>query len=113
MRQLLEKGYAITAVDNFHNSVLEALDRVHHIVGPALSARLIRVGDLTIKDDLEKVFAAKRYDAVIHFAGLKAVAESVAAEHLRQFRFCMSSYHKDAIESESQSGCFIALRTRN
>ncbi|KAI4977253.1 hypothetical protein ZWY2020_054884 [Hordeum vulgare] len=32
--QLLEKGYAITAVDNFHNSVPEALDRVHHIVGP-------------------------------------------------------------------------------
>lgn len=77
--QLLEKGYAVTAVDNFHNSVPEALDRVRHIVGPALSARLQFIfGDLTIKDDLEKVFAAKRYDAVIHFAGLKAVAESVA-----------------------------------
>uniref|UniRef100_A0A453LDI8 NAD-dependent epimerase/dehydratase domain-containing protein n=2 Tax=Aegilops tauschii subsp. strangulata TaxID=200361 RepID=A0A453LDI8_AEGTS len=77
--QLLEKGYAVTAVDNFHNSVPEALDRVRHIVGPALSARLQFIfGDLTIKDDLEKVFAAKKYDAVIHFAGLKAVAESVA-----------------------------------
>ncbi|KAI4977848.1 hypothetical protein ZWY2020_014402 [Hordeum vulgare] len=93
MLQLLEKGYAITAVDNFHISVPEALDRVHHIVGPTLSTRLIRV------DDLEKVLAAKRYDAVIHFAGLKAVAESVAAEHLRQFRFCDfdGTFHNDSV----------------
>jgi UDP-glucose 4-epimerase len=38
--QLLDKGYAVTVVDNFHNSVPEALDRVRHIAGPALSARL-------------------------------------------------------------------------
>jgi UDP-glucose 4-epimerase len=38
--QLLGKGYAVTVVDNFHNSVPEALDRVRHIAGPALSARL-------------------------------------------------------------------------
>ncbi|KAK3132871.1 hypothetical protein QOZ80_6AG0528820 [Eleusine coracana subsp. coracana] len=77
--RLLEQGYAVTAVDNFHNSVPEALDRVRRIAGPALSARLdFILGDLRNVDDLEKVFAAKRYDAVIHFAGLKAVGESVA-----------------------------------
>ena len=38
--RLLAKGYAVTVVDNFHNSVPEALDRVRHIAGPALSARL-------------------------------------------------------------------------
>lgn len=38
--RLLEQGYAVTAVDNFHNSVPEALDRVRRIAGPALSARL-------------------------------------------------------------------------
>ncbi|KAF8700955.1 hypothetical protein HU200_033841 [Digitaria exilis] len=104
--RLLEQGYGVTVVDNFHNSVPEALDRVRLIAGPALSARLdfilalihslarLRDGDLRSIDDLEKVFAAKRYalakrklllssvsaryDAVVHFAGLKAVGESVA-----------------------------------
>ncbi|XP_052167187.1 UDP-glucose 4-epimerase 3 [Oryza glaberrima] len=77
--RLLEKGFAVTVVDNFHNSVPEALDRVRLIAGAALSARLDFIaGDLKSKDDMEKVFAAKRYDAVIHFAGLKAVGESVA-----------------------------------
>ncbi|XP_066396320.1 UDP-glucose 4-epimerase 3-like [Miscanthus floridulus] len=77
--RLLEQGYGITVVDNFHNSVPEALDRVRLIAGPALSARLDFIrGDLRCTEDLEKVFAARRYDAVIHFAGLKAVGESVA-----------------------------------
>ncbi|CAL5063248.1 unnamed protein product [Urochloa decumbens] len=77
--RLLERGYGVTVVDNFHNSVPEALGRVRLIAGPALSARLdFILGDLRSLDDLEKVFAAKRYDAVIHFAGLKAVGESVA-----------------------------------
>lgn len=38
--QLLKKGYDVTAVDNFHNSVPEALERVRQLAGPALSARL-------------------------------------------------------------------------
>jgi UDP-glucose 4-epimerase len=38
--RLLEQGYGVTAVDNFHNSVPEALDRVRRIAGPSLSARL-------------------------------------------------------------------------
>jgi len=38
--RLLERGYGVTVVDNFHNSVPEALDRVRLIAGPALSARL-------------------------------------------------------------------------
>lgn len=77
--QLLKKGYDVTAVDNFHNSVPEALERVRQLAGPALSARLDFIpGDLKSEEDLEKVFAAKRYEAVVHFAGLKAVAESVA-----------------------------------
>jgi UDP-glucose 4-epimerase len=38
--RLLEQGYIVTVVDNFHNSVPEALDRVRLIAGPALSARL-------------------------------------------------------------------------
>jgi nucleoside-diphosphate-sugar epimerase len=38
--RLLERGYGVTVVDNFHNSAPEALDRVRLIAGPALSARL-------------------------------------------------------------------------
>ncbi|WVZ65628.1 hypothetical protein U9M48_014958 [Paspalum notatum var. saurae] len=77
--RLLEQGYGVTVVDNFHNSVPEAIDRVRRIAGPALAARLDFIrGDLRSIEDLEKVFAARRYDAVVHFAGLKAVGESVA-----------------------------------
>ncbi|ONM56630.1 Bifunctional UDP-glucose 4-epimerase and UDP-xylose 4-epimerase 1 [Zea mays] len=60
--RLLEQGYIVTVVDNFHNSVPEALDRVRLIAGPALSTRLDFIrGDLRNTDDLEKVFAARRW----------------------------------------------------
>ncbi|KAJ1411848.1 UDP-glucose 4-epimerase [Sesbania bispinosa] len=77
--QLLKGGYYVTIIDNLDNSVMEAVDRVREVVGPHLSQNLEFVlGDLRNKDDLEKLFSKTKIDAVIHFAALKAVGESVA-----------------------------------
>ncbi|PON58339.1 UDP-glucose 4-epimerase [Parasponia andersonii] len=76
--QLLNEGFTVSIIDNLDNSVIEAVDRVRELVGPALSKKLrFHLGDLRNKDDLEKLFSQTRFDAVIHFAGLKAVGESV------------------------------------
>ncbi|KAJ4774792.1 UDP-glucose 4-epimerase [Rhynchospora pubera] len=76
--QLLKEGFHVSIIDNLDNSVPEAIDRLRHLAGPELSTRLqFFLGDLRNKEDLEKVFSVQRYDAVIHFAGLKAVGESV------------------------------------
>ncbi|MBA0806164.1 hypothetical protein Gohar_005629, partial [Gossypium harknessii] len=76
--QLLNDGYRVSIIDNLDNSVIEAVHRVKDLVGPELSQKLdFNLGDLRNRDDLEKLFSKTKFDAVIHFAGLKAVAESV------------------------------------
>ncbi|ONK59207.1 uncharacterized protein A4U43_C08F4080 [Asparagus officinalis] len=77
--QLLKGGFLVSIIDNFDNSCEEALERVRDLAGPDLSQNLqFYLGDLRNREDLERVFSESRYDAVIHFAGLKAVGESVA-----------------------------------
>ncbi len=73
--QLLEAGHEVVVVDNFSNSKPLCLERVSEITGKSLS-----VHDADIRDEaaLEAIFGAKPVDLVIHFAGLKAVGESVA-----------------------------------
>ena len=73
--ELLENGYEIVVFDNFSNSKPEALNRIKKITGKEFG---FYEGDLLNKEDLEKVFKENEIDAVIHFAGLKAVGESVA-----------------------------------
>ncbi|KAJ4712981.1 UDP-glucose 4-epimerase [Melia azedarach] len=76
--QLLQNGFKVTIIDNLHNSVSEALHRVKELVGPKLAGNLdFHLGDLRNKDDLEMIFSKHKFDAVIHFAALKAVGESV------------------------------------
>ena len=72
--ELLNKGYEIVVVDNFSNSKPEALKRVHEITGKSFKSYPI---DLMDQENLEKVFEENEIEAVIHFAGLKAVGESV------------------------------------
>ncbi|XP_059661731.1 bifunctional UDP-glucose 4-epimerase and UDP-xylose 4-epimerase 1-like [Cornus florida] len=77
--QLLDQGFRVTIIDNLDNSVAAAVDRVRELVGPVLSKKLeFHLGDLRNKEDLEKLFSKSKFDAVIHFAGLKAVGESMA-----------------------------------
>jgi len=73
--ELLQAGYEVIVVDNLSNSKEEALNRVLEITGKTLT--FYRV-DLLDKAALDQVFAAHPIDSVIHFAGLKAVGESVS-----------------------------------
>jgi NAD(P)-dependent dehydrogenase (short-subunit alcohol dehydrogenase family) len=80
---LLEAGRQLVVLDNFSNSCRESLRRVVELVGGDAADRLTVVeGDIRQADDLERAFnalgALGPIEAVVHFAGLKAVAESVA-----------------------------------
>lgn len=72
---LLNAGYDIVAIDNFANSKPEALSRVQEITGKTFSIHSV---DMLNQEDLDAVFAESNIEAVVHFAGLKAVGESVA-----------------------------------
>lgn len=71
---LLEKGYDVTVYDNLSNSSTESLKRVERITGKEIT---FIQGDMLDQQKLNNVFSENEYDAVIHFAGLKAVGESV------------------------------------
>jgi UDP-glucose 4-epimerase len=71
--QLLEAGHKAVVVDNFCNSHADSLARVKEITGRSL---FLVHGDIRDKNLLRMVFGAHAIDAVIHFAGLKAVGES-------------------------------------
>ena len=73
--ELLQAGYNVVAADNFVNSSPEALRRVEQITGRKIP---FAEADLCDAEAVEKIFSAyPEIDAVIHFAGLKAVGESV------------------------------------
>ncbi len=72
---LLEAGYDAVAVDNLSNSERSVIDRLEKLEG-----RRIRFyeGDVRDRELLDRIFSENEIDAVIHFAGLKAVGESVS-----------------------------------
>jgi UDP-glucose 4-epimerase len=72
--KLLEAGYDIVVVDNLVNSHIKAIDRVKEIAGKDFSFYKY---DLCDEIQLEKVFSENNITCIIHFAGLKAVGESV------------------------------------
>ncbi len=73
--ELLNAGHDVVVVDNLSNSCEESLKRVKKITGRDVDFHQI---DILDRDALSKVFAANSVDAVIHFAALKAVGESVS-----------------------------------
>lgn len=72
--ELLQAGHDVTVFDNFYNSRPESLERVQRITGKQL--RIIR-GDIRDREALVTALRESGAQAVIHFAGLKAVGESV------------------------------------
>lgn len=72
--ELIAAGHTVVVVDNFSNSSPEALKRVEEIVGRPIEQHRFDLRDTAA---LEALFASHSFDAVIHFAGLKAVGESV------------------------------------
>lgn len=72
--ELLEAGYEVVVVDNLYNASPEALKRVEKITGKNVT---FYEADILDKEALNKIFDAQKIEAVIHFAGYKAVGESV------------------------------------
>ncbi len=71
--EMLNAGYEVVIVDNFYNSCPESLNRIKELTGKDFKFYECDIRD---KAGLDKVFAENKIDAVIHFAGLKAVGES-------------------------------------
>ncbi len=72
--QLVAAGHDVVIVDSFANAKPTVVGRLEALTGTDLP---VHAFDLTDKDKTERLFAAEKFDAVIHFAGLKAVGESV------------------------------------
>jgi UDP-glucose 4-epimerase len=71
--ELLEAGHSVVIADNYSNSCPEAVKRVEEITGKEIP---LYEADVCDSKAVEKIFAENKIDAVIHFAGLKAVGES-------------------------------------
>ena len=72
--ELLNKGYDVVAFDNLYNSKIDVVDRVEKITGKKL---IFYKADMLDKESMRPIFEEHKFDAVIHFAALKAVGESV------------------------------------
>ncbi|MCR5682701.1 MAG: UDP-glucose 4-epimerase GalE [Clostridiales bacterium] len=73
--ELQNAGYDVVVCDNLVNSSKKSLERVEKITGRPVKFYL---ADIRSREDMENIFAHEEIDSVIHFAGLKAVGESVA-----------------------------------
>lgn len=73
--ELQNAGYDVVVLDNLSNSNVKSLERVEKITGKKIT---FYKADILDRDALEEIFAKEQIDSVIHFAGLKAVGESVA-----------------------------------
>ena len=73
--ELLQRGYGVVVIDNLCNSSAESLRRVQELTGKSLR---FYEGDVRDEALLRKIFAENEIGSVIHFAGLKAVGESVS-----------------------------------
>ena len=72
--ELLEDNYEVVIVDDLSNSSIDVIDKIKEITGKDFKFYEADVCDLDI---LEKIFSEEKIDAVMHFAGYKAVGESV------------------------------------
>lgn len=81
--ELLDQGYHVVVVDDLSNSSELALDRVRQITGLAANDDRLKFYEANILDRaaLDRVFSENDVDAIIHFAGFKAVGES-GTQHL-------------------------------
>lgn len=80
--ELLNSGYEVAVVDNLSNSCTEAIRRVEKLAGKKIC---FYEADILDKEALREIFIKEEVDAVIHFAGLKAVGES-CQKPLKYFR---------------------------
>jgi len=72
--ELIRKGHEVVVMDNLSNSSVESLNRIKELTGITVPFYQL---DLLDKEGMSEIFTSSKPDAVIHFAGLKAVGESV------------------------------------
>lgn len=73
--ELLKKGHDVVVFDNLYNSKIDTLDKIKKITGKEVK---FYKADMLNPEEMEPIFKENKIDCVIHFAGLKAVGESVA-----------------------------------
>ena len=73
--ELLNEGYDVVVVDNLFNSSLDVIDKIKEITGKSVT---FYNEDVCNYEGMDKIFSIEKVDAVIHFAGYKAVGESVS-----------------------------------
>ncbi len=97
---LIEAGHEVVVFDNFCNASKESISRVEKIVDQKIE---VVKGDIRNREDLHKAFNTHKIDAVIHFAGLKAVGESVA----QPLKYYDNNVHGTAVLCEvmAEHGC--------
>lgn len=98
--ELLNAGHEVVVVDNFVNSQKEAVHRVEELTGKTVQ---LYEADVCDPDAMEQIFSEHTFDAVIHFAGLKAVGESVA-QPMRYYRNNLDSA-LTLCETMARHGC--------
>ena len=72
---LIEAGFEVVIVDNLYNAKIEVLDRIKKITGVKCNYYDV---DVQNRKEMDKIFAKEKIDSIIHFAGYKAVGESVS-----------------------------------
>ena len=98
--ELLDAGHDVVVVDNFSNSKPEALRRVAEITGKTLD---LVEADLLDRQALDAIFSQHAIEAVIHFAGFKAVGESVTIPLRYYHNNLTGTFH--LLEAMEAAGC--------
>lgn len=100
--ELLENDYETVIVDNLYNSSEKAVERIEEITGKKTAFYKVNLLD---KEKLNDVFDKEAIDAVIHFAGLKAVGESVTKP--------IEYYHNNLTGTLNLVDCMISHNVKN
>ena len=100
--QLLEAGHEVVVVDNLSNSKALVIDRIEKISGKTVTFYKV---DLLDYNELDKIFQSEDIDAVIHFAGYKAVGESVD--------FPLKYYHNNLTGSFNLCNLMLKYKVNN
>ncbi len=99
--ELIKKGYDTVLVDNLSNSDVSVLDKIEKITGVR---PLFYELDIAVRENVEKIFEENKIDAIIHFAGLKAVGESCEVPALYYYNNIASS--AALAEVAARHGCY-------
>ncbi len=102
--ELLNGNYEVVVIDNLYNSSIDVCNRVKEITGKDFK---FYQGDVCDKDLLRKIFREEEIDAVIHFAGYKAVGESVQKPILYYENNLLSTLHLCEVMQENNCNTII------